>query len=176
MRTIHDWLGSDETGRPFSHCLRCRFPLVEIAEPWLVNKEFINDECVLEYAVCQPCRDEVTDQLSEASKESARQFLEHEIDWEKRMREFILARDVTSRFAACIACCTPRDHVRHFGLSALFDSSGSLVEGPLPLLICQPCIGRMTVGFSEQSREVWRRFLAENFPGPSGDAGFPGWF
>lgn len=176
MRSIHDWLGSEETGRPFSHCLRCRFPLLEIDGPWLVNKEFQNGECVLEYAVCQTCRDEVTDQLSEESKESVRQFLEHEIDWEKRMREFMLARDPAERFEACISCRVPREELKGYGLSALFDSGGSLVEGPLPLLICQPCIGRMTASLSEQSREVWRRFLADHFPGPPSESGFQGLF
>jgi hypothetical protein len=99
MRTIVDWLGSEETGEPFSHCLRCRIPLLEVAQPWLVNKEMIREECVLEYAICQSCRDEVTDQLSEESKESVRQFLEREIDWEKRMNEFMLAHGLEERFS-----------------------------------------------------------------------------
>ncbi len=74
MRTMDEWLGSEETGEAFSHCLCCKLPLVEIAEPWRVNKEFARGECVLEYAICQPCRDFVTDQLSEESKEAVRGF------------------------------------------------------------------------------------------------------
>jgi hypothetical protein len=174
MRTLDDWLGSEETGEAFSHCLCCKLPLVEIADPWLVNKEFRRGECVMEYAICQECRDQVTDELSEESKESVRGFLEREIDWEARMREFMLAPQVTDRFDACIACCAPRESLEGFGISALFDAGGSPVVGPLPLLICQPCVGRMTAGLSEESRGVWRRFLAENFEGPPGDTGFPG--
>ena len=171
---MNEWLGSEETGEAFSHCLRCKLPLVEIAQPWLVNKEFRRGECMMEYAICQPCRDLVTDQLSEESKEAVRRFLEKEIDWEARMRKFMLAREPAVRFDACVACCAPRDVLEGFGVSALFDSGGSLVVGPLPLLICQPCVGRMTADLSEESREVWRSFLAENFAGPPGDSGFPG--
>lgn len=171
---MDEWLGSEETGEAFSHCLCCKLPLVEIAEPWLVNKEFLRGECVMEYAICQPCRDRVTEQLSEESKEAVRGFLEKEIDWEARMREFMLAPEPTQRFDACIACHAPREGMEGYGISALFDSGGSLVTGPLPLLICQPCIGRMTADLSEASREVWRRFLAENFAGPPRDSGFPG--
>jgi hypothetical protein len=149
-------------------------PLVEIARPWLVNKEFVRGECVLEYAVCQPCRDVVTAELSEESKESVRTFLEREIDWDARVQEFMLSHDSASRFAGCIACRTPREELAGFGVSALFDSSGALVTGALPLLICQPCIGRMTAGLSEASREVWRKFLAQHFAGPPSDSGFPG--
>lgn len=174
MRQMDEWLGSEETGVAFSHCLCCKLPLVEIAGPWLVNKEFRRDECVMEYAICQGCRDQVTDGLSEESKEAVRGFLKKEIDWEARMREFMLSPEVESRFDGCIACRAPRSVLEGFGISALFDSGGSLVVGPLPLLICQPCVGRMTESLSEASRGVWRKFLADYFPGPSMDSGFPG--
>ncbi|RYD84935.1 MAG: hypothetical protein EOP84_04055 [Verrucomicrobiaceae bacterium] len=174
MRTMDEWLASEETGDAFSHCVRCKLPLPEIDAQWLVNKEIVRGECVLEYAICQPCRDHVTEQLSEESKESVRKFLESEIDWAARMKEFMLSHDLTERFGACIACRIPRNEMEGFGLSALFDSGGALVEGPLPLLICQSCIGRMTASISEESRAVWRKFLAENFAGPPSDSGFPG--
>jgi hypothetical protein len=103
-----------------------------------------------------------------------RGFLEKEIDWEARMREFMLAHEPADRFDACIACCAPRAGLEGFGISALFDSGGSLVVGPLPLLICQPCVVRMTESLSDANREVWRKFLAEHFAGPPRDTGFPG--
>ncbi len=171
---MDEWLASEETGAPFSHCLCCKVPLVEIDAPWLVNKEIVREECVLEYAICQPCRDAVTDRLSEESKEIVRSFLEHKIDWGERMKEFMLAHDLTDRFAACIACRTPREGLNGFGISALFDSGGSLVTGALPLLICESCIAKMTASLSEPCRAVWRKFLAENFAGPPNDSGFPG--
>ncbi len=174
MRTMEEWLTSEETGEAFSHCLCCKVPLLEIDAPWLVNKEYLKGECVLEYAICQPCRDDVTDRLSEKSKEQVRIFLEQEIDWKERMKELMMAHDPVSRLDACIACRTPRDETGGYGLSALFDSGGALVTGPLPLLVCTTCIRRMTAAFSEESREVWRNFLELNFDGPRGDGGFPG--
>lgn len=176
MRTIDQWLASEETGESFSHCLCCQVPLVEIDAQWLVTKEFARDECVLEYAICQPCRDRVTDQLSEESKEAVRNFLEKEIDWGERMKEFMMFRDLVERFDSCIACCAPRENVEGFGLSALFDSGGTIVAGPLPLIICQPCIVRMTAPLSTESREVWMKFLADHFAGPPNDSGFSGLF
>lgn len=174
MRTMDGWLDSEETGEPFSHCLCCKLPLVEIAAPWLVTKEFVRGECVLEYAICQPCRDLVTDELSEDSRAAVRHFLENEIDWDQRVKEFMLSHDSAGRFDACIACRTPRDELDGFGISALFDSGGSLVTGPLPLLICQPCVTRMTDSLSDESREVWRNFLMKNFAGPASDSGYSG--
>ena len=40
MRSLEEWLCSEETGEPFTHCVRCRLPLLEIDAPWLVNKDY----------------------------------------------------------------------------------------------------------------------------------------
>ena len=176
MRTMNEWLNSEETGEPFSHCLCCKMPLVEMDAPWLVNKEIVGGECVLEYAICQPCRDRVANQLSEESKKSVRNFLETEIDWENRIQAFMFEHDATKRFYKCICCTTPREELIGYGISALFDSDGSLVTGPLPLLICTPCIAKMTAQLSEDSLDVWRKFLADHFVGPPNESGFPGLF
>lgn len=174
MRSMDDWLGSEETGQPFSHCIGCRLPLLETDAPWLVNKDYFRGECVLEYAVCQPCRDHISQGISEASKAAVRAFLEREIDWDARLAEFMAAHDPAGRFSHCIACRTARGQMEGFGISALFDSGGHLVTGPLPLLICRPCIGRMTELLCDQSRNVWKQFLEDHFAGPPDGSGFPG--
>lgn len=174
MRSVDEWLCSEETGSAFYHCVRCRVPLLEIDAPWLVTKDYVGRECVLEYAVCQPCRDHVADCISEESKAAVRHFLEHEIDWDARVAEFMSVPDPVERFSHCIACRTPRELTDGFALSALFDSGGMLVAGPLPLLICQTCIARMTERLSEQSRDLWKQFLADHFTGPPDDRAFPG--
>lgn len=174
MRSVDEWLCSDETGQAFSHCVSCHLPLLEIDEPWIVNKDYHRDECVLEYAICQQCRDEVTGRLSEESKAAVRDFLEREIDWEARLAGFMAAEGPEERFSCCIACQTPRSQMEGYGISALFDAGGHLVTGPLPLLICRSCIARMTSVLSEKSRGVWTRFLYEHFSGPPDESGFPG--
>ena len=118
----------------------------------------------------------MTEELAEDSKAEVRHYLESEIDWDARLQEFMLAHDLTERFGACIACRAPRKTLASFGISELFESGGSLVTGPLPLLICQPCIARMTAALTEDCREVWRNFLVKNFAGPPSDTGFPGFF
>jgi hypothetical protein len=176
VRSIDEWLKSEETGESFCHCLCCKLPLVELATPWLVNKEYVGDECVMEYAICQPCRNALAGRMSEQSKHALQEFLKREIDWSARIAEFMMAYDLTERFDACIACRTERGQMRGFGISALFDSGGELVTGPLPVLICQPCIGRMMKGLSEESRKVWEDFLNKHFADSLGGQGFSGLF
>lgn len=169
MNSINQWLKCEESGGPFTHCIRCRLPLREIAAPWLVNKDYHRGECVLEYAICQPCRDVMSEEFSDESKQAVRDFLEKEIAWEERQKEFALMHDEADRFAACISCRKNREECGGFALSALFDAGGHLVSGPLPLLICVDCVGRITSRLSEESRAVWRRFVSDHFEGPPGE-------
>jgi hypothetical protein len=168
MRSIGNWLASEESGTAFCHCISCRLPLLEIAAPWLVNKEYHRGECVLEYAICQPCRNRVTEEFSEESKETVRSFLENRVDWQERFREFMMQDDLARRFDSCAVCGTPRDGLEGFGLSAFFDPAGRLVESALPLLICGACVGEATADLSKATRESWQRFLEEHFDGPPG--------
>ena len=174
MRSMAEWLNSEETGLPFTHCVGCRLPLLEIDAPWLVNKDYFRGECVLEYAVCQPCRDRVASQIPESSKAAICGFLESEIDWSARLAEFMASNELADRFSTCIACRAPRSEVEGFGISASFDSGGHLVTGPLPLMLCRSCIGRMMGLLCEESRVVWKQFLADHFTGPPDDSGFTG--
>lgn len=173
MRNLDEWLVSEESGEAFSHCIHCKLPLLEIDAPWLVNKEFHREECVLEYAICQPCRDATTGLISVESKAAVCRFLEEQIDWEERVQEFLMMHDPVDRFMACIVCQTVREELGGYSISAHFDAGGELIIGPLPLLFCKSCVDRMTSLLSEESREVWRKFLAEHFAGPP-DGSFTG--
>jgi hypothetical protein len=169
MRSMSKWLMSEETEQPFFHCVSCRLPLLEIDAPWLVNKDHFRGECVMEYAVCQPCRDAFSARISEDSKAAVRKFLETKIDWEARIAGFMLMADPTERFSCCIGCETPRELLDGFAISALFDSGGHLVTGPLPLLLCHLCVGHMTATLSDESRAVWKQFCDDHFERPPGD-------
>lgn len=169
MRSMEDWLVSDETGESFRHCVACRVPLLELDASWLVNKDYSGGECVLEYAVCQPCRDRLSSAIPEHTKAAVRSFLETEIDWPRRLCEFLGESDGNRRFSHCIACREPRESLDGFAISALFDAEGHLVTGPLPLLMCRGCFTRMTSLLCDESRALWQRFLREHFDQPFGD-------
>lgn len=169
MRTTVEWLASEESGGAFRHCIRCKLPLLEVTAQWLVNKEFHRGECVLEYAICKPCRDRVTEDFSEESKEAMRLHLENHIDWEARLMEFMAHGGLDARMEACIACRTPRESLEGFGICAVYDSEGHLQEGALPLLICTKCIAAASENLSQATREAWERFLSRHFEGPPAD-------
>lgn len=158
------WQYSDETGAPFTHCIHCRLPLLELDCAWLVNKDFHQDECTLEYAICEPCRDQVGEDFSEESKQAVRRFLEEEIPWADRIESYL--QDPERRFRRCVACDCPHELAQGYASSVLFDPLGDVDYGPLPLMICSSCVEQMGKNLSAATRDSWDRFLNDHFDSP----------
>jgi len=174
MHGLSPWLMSEETGEPFNHCIRCRLPLLEIDAQWLVTKNYRKEECTLEYAICEPCRNAISAGFSEASKTVVREFLATRFDWDTRIEETTMEDGWESRFSHCISCRTPREHMAGYSISALFDASGNLIEGPLPLLICDACTRDLSSRLAPEDLAVWNEFIATHFEGPPGTEEWPG--
>lgn len=160
------WLLSIETGEPFRHCISCRMPLLELDNPWLVTKEYHHGECIQEYAICLHCRDEVTARIPDTTKAAIRNFLKSQIDWPRRIDEFFASND---RFARCVVCQTPREETSGYCVSAHFDESGHLIEGPLPLLMCHPCGTHLKSLLCDTGRQVWKEFIETHLNPKQGD-------
>ena len=169
MPELKEWFDSVETDRPFETCKACGELLPLAADTWVVNKHYHRGECIMEYAVCERCRDGVSGKFSEDSKAAARGFLESGIDWEQRMTEWMSLRDPVERLDACVACRTPRGEMEGFTISAQFRHNGTLIEGALPLLMCSGCVSRVTASLSPQSRKVWQDFISRHFEGPDSE-------
>lgn len=175
MHGLSPWLMSEETGAPFTHCIRCRLPLLEIDARWLVIKDYRLEECTMEYAICEPCRNDISAGFSETSKAAVRDFLATHIDWDARIEDFMMDGTMEGRFSHCIGCRTPREHMAGYGISALFDASGDLIEGPLPLLLCDVCTRNLANRFSPEDLATWRDFISTHFEGPPGTEDWPGY-
>jgi len=169
MSELSRWFDSVETDKPFKTCKVCDLPLPLASDVWVVNKHYHRSECVLEYAVCESCRDHVSEKFSEPSKAAIRSFLETEIEWEQRMLDWMdLVRPV-ERLDRCVACRMSREQTEGFTISGQFGKDGNLIEGALPILMCSSCISQITASLSEESRKVWQNFIAEYFEGPDAD-------
>ncbi|MBC7978963.1 MAG: hypothetical protein H7Y36_00190 [Armatimonadetes bacterium] len=169
MSKLEQWFDSVETDKPFDSCLMCESSLPFTADSWVVNKHYHRGECVMEYAVCEACRDEVSGKFCESSKLAIRDFLENEIDWEARMLEWMALAKPEQRLDHCVACRAARVESDGFTLSAQFRYDGSLINGALPLLMCDACAAKITANLSPESRRVWQDFISENFEGPGAE-------
>jgi hypothetical protein len=169
MTELKKWFDSVETDRPFETCRVCDQLLPLAADTWVVNKHYHRGECIMEYAVCEGCRDGVSGKFSEASKAAIRSFLEGGINWEERLHEWMLLERPEERLDSCVACRTPRDLMEGFTISAQFRHDCSLIDGALPLLMCSNCVAQVTASLSNESRKVWQDFVSEHFEGPDSE-------
>jgi len=165
---IDDWLRSVETGCEFEQCTKCGTPLADSGEPWIVNKEWHRGECVMEYALCHECRGGMLASISKESAQYVQEFFERHIDPLRWLEHFGAEGNPAELVASCFACGQSRDEAGGFGISAMFKTAGVLEIGPLPVMICQDCSGKVEAGLSKETRDSWQRFVDENFPGPPG--------
>lgn len=169
MRDLQRWFDSVETDRAFEMCKVCDQLLPLAADTWVVNKHYHREECVMEYAVCEKCRDEVSALFSDSSKAAIRDFLETSIDWEQRMLDWMTLHNPVERLDHCVACRTARTEMQGFTISAQFRHDATLVEGALPLILCSGCVNVITESLSPESRKVWQEFVSEYFEGPDSE-------
>ncbi|MFN4874654.1 MAG: hypothetical protein ACK5JP_12655 [Akkermansiaceae bacterium] len=176
MQRLAKWFDSIETEKPFDSCKICQNFLSETGGNWVINKHYHRKECVLEYAICVHCRDEVSNSFSHDSKAAIRDFLETKIDWQERILEWSKLDRPINRLDHCVACTMPRECMLGFTISAQFRNDGSLIEGALPLLLCSHCISQITESLSPQSRNTWNQFITMYFEGPDSKDYHPGIF
>ncbi len=168
---IPDTFHSFETSKEFSNCCDCGCELLVSAQMYMVQKSFSKDECVLEFALCNSCKDKLDQQISDQSKEAIYDFL---FDYTELMEPQIQCsvEEAIQKIEVCIACNKRRQDCAGYTYSGLFVGN-HLVPGPLPMMICDECQSVMAENISDHTRDVKDKFYAENFPGPPSEADLP---
>lgn len=154
---IPDELHSEYTEGPFASCTRCGEGLKDYPGGFQISKAWKNGECVFEYALCDHCRTQLMEEFSGESKKSLAKF-----------------QDERVRFDAGLACCSVCSKPRTKGNKAEFVVTGvcdgdRLLHG---IMVCGTCGEETQKLISTHTRDTWRRFREDNFPGPPGDEVF----
>ena len=151
-------LHSEYEERPFQSCTRCGEMLEEIADGYQLFKLYRRGEAIYEYALCHPCHGGVVQQFSVESK--------------LRLAEFHHQRvSLNLGRCRCAVCGNARgeDGEEEFSLTAACRGRRLIHE----LMVCGRCRREMQSLLSSHTREVWDRFVSENFPGVPGDSTTP---
>jgi hypothetical protein len=146
--------------RPFLTCTRCGESLADFEEGYRISKNFKKGEVLIEYALCMPCLLRMLEESSEESKRNLAKF------HEERQRD-------VSGIDECAFCECTRAGARdeEFGIAGVCQGDRLLDSA----MICVDCMEDMYAVLSEETKDVWRRFREENFPGvPADFEPFPG--
>ncbi|MBK1831837.1 hypothetical protein JIN77_13970 [Verrucomicrobiaceae bacterium R5-34] len=166
-----DHFTSLETGKPFTQCCACEGLLSE-KDMYIVNKSFAAGECVFELAMCFECREELNSKLSEESRVAMFDFMHDHADMEKREATLGSDSDTEDYIAKCLTCGVDAKGLNNYTLGGMF-SGDHLIKGPFPMLICGSCEDKLNETISDETRDVWDKFIGEHFPGPPSEATLP---
>lgn len=142
------------------------------ASRYLINQSFVGTECVFEMAMCLDCREKMQEKLSEKSRVAMFDFMHDNVDMEARMASMEPNASTDAYIAECIACKKPRESARAYTLGAMF-SDNALAKGPFPMLMCSDCEEALAETISDETRQMWDRFIGEHFPGPPSEIKIP---
>lgn len=151
-------LFSEYEERPFQHCTRCGESLADFPGGFQISKAYKKGECVMEYALCDHCRAAMMEEFSEESKRRLAGFQNEQVQLDHGL----------THCAVCGAC---RDEgpLREFVITGLCEGT-HLQHG---LMLCGDCGEAVQALISNQTRDTWRRFVDDNFPGPPPADGLP---
>jgi hypothetical protein len=147
-------LFSDYTDERFKMCTRCGESLHDYPGGFQVSKAWKKGECVFEYALCDHCRNALMEEFSKESKERLSRFQDDHVQFDRGLDN-------------CSVCGVSRDDAvaSDFVLTGVCDGD-HLLHG---IMVCGKCGERTQELLSKPTKDTWRRFRDENFPGPPGD-------
>ncbi len=154
---IPDELHSAYTDEPFASCTRCGEGLIDYPGGFQISKAWKRGECVFEYALCDHCRATLMEEFSKESKERLARFQDDHVHFDAGLN-------------VCSVCEKERtkENMDEFVLTGVCDGD-RLLHG---IMVCGKCGEETQKLISKHTRDTWRRFREENFPGPPGDEVF----
>ena len=142
------------------------------AEMYIINQSYAGTECVFEFAMCFTCRDEMNAKLSEKSRVAMFDFMHDNANMEERMETLGNDSATEDYLKSCLTCNKDRENAAGYTSGAMFTGS-NILKGPFPMIICDQCELTLSETVSEETRNVWDKFVADNFPAPPSDVKLP---
>jgi hypothetical protein len=151
-------LNSDYTDEPFANCTRCGESLKDFPGGFQISKAWKKGECVFEYALCDHCRNQLMEEFSQESKKRLGQFQDEHVSFDGGLDK-------------CSVCGTLKTagNEAEFVLTGVCEGD-RLLHG---LMVCGKCGENTQKLLSQHTKDTWRRFREDNFPGPPDPSSLP---
>jgi len=169
MSEVPPLFHSTETDESFSHCLTCEKELDSLDVPCTISKVYKGAECVFEYAMCQPCKLDLSANFSAESRQKIDEFFNRHVDLSSRSLAMGNSQNHTDWMKTCLTCGTSSTEVQDYSIACMA-FSGTMVFDPFPMMVCSQCERTIQNQLSKSTRDQWDKFIATNFEGPPADA------
>ncbi len=179
---------SEYSGAPFFNCIDCEVPLIE-SNVYVIQKRYVAGEAVFEMAMCERCRDKLTQQYSEETRGNITAYMTKQFQKSAaaglddvagtqiiEVREIEETEDGEALLNRCIEHClicgTERSKCHRYSLAGLCRDNEIVAQvtpvSQTPLMVCEKCELGMADLVSQQTRDSWDRFVEDNFDCPPG--------
>lgn len=156
--------------RPFQNCVCCQCDLPQ-ASAYVIQKQFVRNEVVLEMAICQACRQELSESFSEETRDRIGKKLAENAQnsaSSHRSTEYSLISpaDLLHRFMnRCFLCGRARETSNRYSLTGLFCGDQIAVQysppSQSPVMVCEGCEKGYVGLLSQKTRDTWERFVEQ---------------
>jgi hypothetical protein len=156
---------------PIKTCALCGTKLMELYEPYTIEKAFSRNEktkkydMVFEYAMCYSCQQTTSGELSKESLSNLKMYFKLYVDFEQRQESMGNPRNFD--FASCINSCIitkkPISSYSEFQIGAYFYRDRLLLENP-PFAIGKAAIEEIQELISEKTRDFLDGLKDRIFP------------
>ena len=156
---------SDETAAPFTHCCDCRGDLSASEDGYFIQKAYAGEETTMEIAICFDCHEKLQASYSAESREAIWNFYLDHGDLAGRLKKFAPLPVGNPGFwiNSCVTCGTlRRNTAEHIVAAQCID--GNLVYGDTPMMVCMTCVDQIVERLSEESREIYDRWIDHVYP------------
>jgi hypothetical protein len=180
------------SGRFFTECVQCGDALGEPGTWHAIHKLIVAEEVVFEASLCGRCYCALGEQCSKESVTEIRKFVEQSLEVIRRMESFVewldepiddfaaetaeahptYVRLRDERLNRCGFCGRLRHECRRYTIDLTCSSQEICVDAAMgispggPLLTCLHCEAELNARLSKTTRDLWDRFVEENFGGP----------
>lgn len=144
--------------RAFRHCTRCGETLEDDQGGFQISKAYKKGECVMEYALCDHCRIAMMEEFSQESKKRLSDYQHENVDLHRGLHH-------------CSVCGVARgeEGADDFAITGICEGVHLLHS----IMVCGKCGDGIQELISVKTRDTWRRFVDENFPGPPSEGEYP---
>ena len=155
----------------FKKCLKCEADLLDSGQPYLIERVFVQQEPIIEYAMCERCVLKSQEELSAESRQAVTEYMLANLDVGRRLDRLADwsergANDAAELMDRCLFSGTPADDCREKQIAAWCVGDRMRVDHVFPLMISGLAIEELNGVLSEKTRGWMNDFVGDNFGMP----------
>lgn len=165
---FHSFLTDD----PFVACSMCERPFTETTQ-YMIEKAYVRDEVIFEYALCDPCLDKIRSEVSVESLAAVARFFTRSMDRDARtalQRKW--PTDPEDWIQHCILTGRARSDCDHYQICGVCRGT-DMVFGEMPCMISSPALEELQQELSKKTKDRFDDFTRDVLGLPTDLADLP---